>query len=102
MICFINLFLVPIISTCFSKSELSDLSLNGLKIYAVLVILDLTITRVFIVCIRHFFYIEIVNDGVKYTVVAVLSAILIGLGMRFLKGYSEFKKSRSEIFGNDL
>ena len=102
MVCFINLLIVPVIATYFFKSEINNLNLDGLKSYAILVILNLILTRVFVIFFRYFFRIEILNDGVKYTVIATVSAVLIGLVIRFFKGYSEFKRIRSELSDNDL
>ena len=98
LVCFVNLFLVPLVTVYVgrmrNKSASETAESDWVKTamdYAMYIIANLILTRCFIVPLRIAIHWKVFNDGVTYTVLAVLSAVLIAFGIECLRDYKKFK-----------
>ncbi len=98
LVCFINLFLVPLVTVCVDRMRNKSVNETGegswgktAMSYVMYVIANLILTRCFIVPLRIAIHWKVFNDGVTYTVLAVLSAVLIAFGIECLRDYKKFK-----------
>ena len=98
LVCFINLFLVPAVSLllfCRRGWCPCSFSLVSVLWYAVFVVANVIVTRVFVVLLMMG-GINVFNDGAWYTILAVASALLIVFCVDFFFKCREIAQGSSE------
>lgn len=102
---FVNVFLTPVISLWLASRRPNFQSLSALRIfmrYALYVVANLIVTHVPVAAVRVLFNRFIFNDGVTYTVLAVVAAILISIAESFFVASDEPASDESAEERNDL
>ena len=103
LVSFINLFFVPVICLYIHRRTVIRVPLNGGELflrYCIFAVLNLPLTRVFIMLIEKIVGSQIAISSAYYTIAAIVSAVLLPWGVALIRKYVhvrfEVKKHEKE------